>query len=365
MGKKGVNFFILGIFCIFLILGMLILTSVSAPFSQEKFGNSFYYLKHQLFFGLIPGIIILLFFLKVELNSLKKYSFYLLLFNLILMLLVFVPNVGIKIRGGARWIGFGPFSFQPSEFLKLTFIIYLAAWLSSQTKTNQKRNFTQTFFIFLILMSVISLLLISQPDMSTLVIIFITSLVMFFLAKTPVWQSVLIALIFLILFFPLVKFAPYRLSRILVFLNPELDPLGIGYQIKQSLIAIGSGKIFGLGLGLSKQKLGVLPQSFSDSIFAIFAEETGFLGCLFLIFLYLIFSWRGFKIGNESQDTFERILVFGISFWIFIQAFINIGAMIGILPLTGTPLPFISYGGSHLIAELGGVGVLLNISSKK
>lgn len=362
--EKKFDFFLLGIIFIILVLGILILSSVSAPLSQEKFGNSFHYLFHQLIFGLIPGIIFFLIFLKIKLDTLKKYSPYFLLFNLILMLLVFFPKIGIKIRGGARWISLGPISFQPSEFLKLSFIIYLAAWLSSQAKKEQKKGFSQTFFAFLILIGLISLFLISQPDMSTLGIIFSTSLIMFFLAQTPFWQSFLIGLIALILFFPLVKFAPYRLSRVLVFLNPELDPFGIGYQIKQSLIAIGSGKILGVGLGLSKQKLGVLPQSFSDSIFAIFAEETGFLGCLFLIFLYLLFFWRGFKIGNESQNTFERILAFGISFWITFQTFINIGAMTGILPLSGIPLPFISYGGSHLIAELGGIGILLNISQK-
>lgn len=360
---KRFDSILLSVFLIFLILGILILTSVSAPLSQEKFGNSFYYLKHQILFGLIPGLLLFFLSLKLNLNSFKKYSPLFLFFNLVLMTLVFIPKIGIEIRGGTRWINLGFISLQPSELLKLTFIIYLAAWLSSQAK-KEKRNFSETFFAFFILIGLISALLILQPDMSTLGIIFITSLTMFFLAKTPLWQTFVIALLALILFFPLVKFAPYRLLRVLAFLKPELDPLGIGYQIKQSLIAIGSGKIFGVGLGLSKQKMGILPQSFSDSIFAIFAEETGFLGSFLLIFLYLLFFWRGFKIGNESSDTFEKLLSIGISFWITIQAFVNIGAMTGILPLSGIPLPFISYGGSHLISEMGGVGILLNISKK-
>jgi cell division protein FtsW len=362
--EKRVDLSLFTIFIVFLILGVLILTSDSAPFSEEKFGNSYYYLTHQLFFGILPGLFLFFLLLKSDLNFLKKYSPLFLFLNLILLALVFIPNFGVEIRGGARWIALGPLFFQPSEFLKLTFVIYLSAWLSSKTKEKKKEGFSQTFFAFLILIILISLFLISQPDISTLGIIFATSLAMFFLAKTPVWQTFLIGLLALILFFPLVKFAPYRFHRILVFLNPELDPFGIGYQIKQALIAIGSGKIFGLGLGLSQQKLGILPQSFSDSIFAIFAEETGFLGSLFLISLYLLFFWRGFKIGNESQDIFEKLLASGISFWITIQAFINIGAMIGILPLSGIPLPFISYGGSHLISELGAVGILLKISKK-
>jgi len=163
-------------------------------------------------------------------------------------------------------------------------------------------------------------------------------------------------------FLVLIKIAPYRFNRILVFLNPELDPMGIGYQIKHALIAIGSGGIFGSGLGLSLQKFGFLPHSISDSIFAIFAEETGFLGSLVLVLLYLVFFWRGLKIGKQTGDNFSKFCAFGTTFWITLQAFVNIGSMIGILPLTGIPLPFISYGGSALISELIGVGILFNIS---
>ena len=158
------------------------------------------------------------------------------------------------------------------------------------------------------------------------------------------------------------KIAPYRAARLLVFLNPETDPMGMGYQLKQALIAVGSGGIFGLGLGMSVQKFGFLPQSMADSIFAIFSEETGFIGSLILIFLFLIFFWRGFKIAKKSMDQFSKLAALGISCWIILQALINIGSMIGIIPLTGVPLPFLSYGGSALVTELIGVGILLNIS---
>jgi len=361
--EKGPDPFLFTIFISILALGFLVLASTSAPLSQEKFGESFYYLRHQTIFGLIPGLVLLFVFYKIDLNLLKKYSLILLLAILILTTLVFVPKIGIKIRGGARWIGFGPFSFQPSEFLKLAFIIYLAGWLESQTKTKDK-NFTKTLIAFLIILAIISLILIAQPDVSTLGVIFATALVMFFLSKTPIWQTFLILALAVLVFIPLIKVVPYRFFRILTFLNPDFDPLGIGYQTKQALIAIGSGKLFGLGLGLSQQKFGILPQSFSDTIFAIFAEETGFFGCLFLIFLYLMFFWRSFKIGKEKKEEFQRLLAFGISFWICFQAFINIGAMIRILPLTGIPLPFFSYGGSHLMSEMGAVGILLKISKE-
>jgi len=160
----------------------------------------------------------------------------------------------------------------------------------------------------------------------------------------------------------LIKVAPYRMARILVFLDPQTDPLGIGYQIKQALIAIGSGGILGLGLGLSQQKFGFLPQPMSDSIFAVFAEESGFLGATLLISLFFLFLFRGIQISKKVNDNFLKLSAVGICCWISLQALINIGSMIGILPLSGTPLPFISYGGSHLIAELTGVGILLNIS---
>jgi len=359
--EKKPDYFLLVLFILILTLGFLTLGSVSAPVSQKKFGESFYFLRHQIVFGLIPGLISLLVFYKIDLNLLKKYSSFLLLINLFFLGFVFVPEIGIKIRGGARWVGIGPFIFQPSEFLKLFFVIYLAAWLDAQIKEKNK-NFIQTFLAFLIILAVMSLFLIAQPDVSTLGIIFVTALGMFFLSKTPIWQTFLILVLVALLFISLIQIAPYRLFRILTFLNPDLEPLGIGYQVKQALIAIGSGKIFGLGFGLSQQKFGILPQSFTDTIFAIFAEETGFLGSLFLIFLYLIFFWRSFKIGKEKKENFEKLLVFGISLWICAQAFVNIGAMIRIFPLTGIPLPFISYGGSHLISEMGAVGILLNIS---
>jgi cell division protein FtsW len=359
--EKRVDLFLLTIFLLLLIFGLLVLGSVSAPASQEKFGESFYYLRHQIIFGLIPGLIFLFIFYKADLKLLKKYSPVLLLISLILNGMVFVPRIGIKIRGGARWIGIGPFSFQPSEFLKLTFIIYLAGWLESQTKAKNK-NFTQTLIAFLIILGIISIILVAQPDVSTLGIIFTTALIMFFLSKTPIWQTFLILVLAILIFVPLIHAAPYRFFRILTFLNPDFDPMGIGYQVKQALIAIGSGKIFGLGLGLSQQKFGVLPQSFSDTIFAIFAEETGFLGCSFLIFLYLMFFWRSFKIGKEKKEDFKKLLTFGISFWICLQAFINIGAMVRILPLSGIPLPFLSYGGSHLISEMAAIGILLKVS---
>jgi len=363
------DYIFLFIVLLLILLGGLILISVSSTSSQEKFGSSFHYLNHQILYGFLPGLIIAFFAFKINLVTLKKMAPLFLFVNLIFLGMVFLPHSGVSFGGAARWIKLGPISFQPSEFLKLSFILYLASWLESRTEkrftpTTKKlaRGFSQTFIAFLAVMGITSIFLIFQPDISTLLIIILVATLMYFLARTPFWHSIVTTLIIVFGFLVLIKIAPYRFNRILAFLNPELDPMGIGYQIKQALIAIGSGGIWGSGLGLSVQKLGFLPHSISDSIFAIFAEETGFIGSFILVLLYLVFFWRGLKIGKQSADKFSKFCALGITFWITLQAFVNIGSMIGILPLTGIPLPFISYGGSALISELIGVGILLNIS---
>jgi len=360
--EKRPDIFLLLCFFLLLLFGILAISTSSAPFSQTKFGDSFYYVKRQIILGLIPGFIVFLFFYKMNLNYLKRYSIFFILTCLFLTVLVFVPDIGVKIKGGARWIDLGPITFQPSEFLKLAFITYLASWLHS--KIGKEKDFSKAFFVFLLILTILSLILLSQPDMSTLLVILSSAILMFFISRTPLRQTIFILLLLLLVLIPLIKYFPYRLVRILTFLNPDMDPLGVSYQINQSLIAVGSGGLFGKGLGLSEQKMGFLPLSFSDTIFSIFAEEMGFLGSVFLISLYLLLFFRSYKIGIKEKDEFRKLLCFGISFWFYIQFFVNIGSMIGILPLTGIPLPFISYGGSHLIAEMGAMGILLNISKK-
>jgi len=356
------DWILISIVVVLIIFGILIIASVSASLSQERFGKPFYYLNRQILFGILPGLILAIFAFKIPLAFFKKISLILFLINLIFLALVFLPKVSLSLGGAARWISIGLISFQPSEFLKLTFPLYLASWLSSQKKESFLKNRNLILVVFLLIIVFLSLFLIFQPDISTLAIIILIALLIYFLANTPFWHSIFLILIVAVSLLLLIKIAPYRAARLLVFLRPETDPMGIGYQMKQSLIAVGSGGKFGLGLGMSKQKFGFLPQPISDSIFAIFAEETGFLGSVILISFFLVLFWRGFKIAKNSIDKFSKLTAFGISSWFAIQAFVNIGSMIGILPLTGIPLPFISYGGSHLITELIGVGILLNIS---
>lgn len=353
--KKPALDFIISI-CLFLlvIISVLSLATASIPLSLKETGTSYYYLIHQVLFGLIPGLILGYIAFKIPLNFLKKYSFHIFALSLVLMFLVICPFFSKTSGGATRWIEIGPLSFQPCEFFKLAVILYLAAWLSSK----EKKNFTA--FLFIIGISALALIL--QSDLSTLIILAIISLAIYFCANTPIKHTLATIAIGAAGAIALIKVTPYRMERLMVFLNPDTDPLGSGYHIKQALISVGSGGFAGSGIGLSVQKFGFLPETISDSIFAIYAEETGFLGCLFLISVFSVLVFRIFKIAMANKDYFKRLLLVGIGTWIIIQTFINMGAMIGILPLTGTPLPFISYGGTHLIAELIAIGLVFNVS---
>jgi len=354
------DFLLLGIVTVLVFWGILMVFSVSYFNSGIKFGTPFYFLKRHLLFGVIPGIICGLFCYFLPLNFLRKLAFPLFLINIGLLIMVFIPGIGIKIAGATRWINLKFSTCQPSEFLKLTFLLYLSSWLVGKTENSKLRR--QTFFAFLGLMGLISLLLILQPDISTLGIILLSAMVVYFISNAPLKYFFLILIGGFSLLLFLINIAPYRMARVIVFLNPNLDILNIGYQFHQALITIGSGGLLGVGLGMSQQKFGFLPQPMTDAVFAIFAEETGFLGTLILVILFLMLFWRGKVIAESSPDKFSKFLALGITFWITLQAFLNISSLIGILPLAGTSLPFVSYGGSALITQLAGIGILLNIS---
>ena len=342
---------------ILITMGIMILADVSAPISQIKFGYPTHFLWHQIVFGLIPGIILSFFFFKVSLEWVKKYSFLFFLIAVLLSAAIFLPYFGAKAKGAVRWLSIGPFSFQPSEFLKLFFIVFLAYWFSRKDFKKIKN-----FLWFLVFLGFVSAILYFQKDLSTLAIILVTSFTMYFLADSS-WGRILLIIAFgAIILFTMVKLEPYRFNRLLVLFNPQVDPLGIGYQAKQALITVGSGGILGQGLGLGKQKFGFLPESMSDSVFAILAEEAGFIGSIFIIFLFILLFCRGFLLARKSKEKFVQLLVYGVSIWLIFQSAFNIGGMIHLFPLAGIPLPFISYGGSHLIAELIGIGLLLNAS---
>ncbi|MBU2579051.1 putative lipid II flippase FtsW [Patescibacteria group bacterium] len=368
--NKQIDYFLLGIIIFLAGWGLFMVFSVSFPYSLERHGNGWHYGLHQLLFGFIPGILAAFIFYKLNLNFLKKASFFLLVLNLFFLILVGFSALSPEIQGAKRWLYLGPISFQPSEFLKITFLLYVCSWLSGklEDKKKSKKNNWQVFAAFIIMTGTLAVILISQPDFSTFVIIFLTSFVVYFASRTPWWHSFFLILTSSALAVVLIKISPYRLNRVLPLFDSQIDPLGIGYQLKQSFIAIGSGKLWGIGemfgLSLSRQKFGFLPHSMTDSIFAIIGEETGFLGCAFLILLFVFFAWKGMKIALNSKTEFAKLLGIGITFWLCFQAFANISGIIGILPLAGIPLPFFSYGASHLIVEMIGVGILFNISKQ-
>lgn len=348
------------IFTVFslIIFGLFILSSASLVISNEKFGQSNYFLKHQLFYSLPLGLICFFLFQKINYRYWKKIIFPLLIASLILLALVFVPGIGSD-TGAKRWIYLG-FSVQPFEIVKLTFILYLAALLSK--REDGDKTIKESLIPFLVVTGIISILVLSQPNMSAFMITFLIAGLIYFLAGARLSYLAAIAGLALVGFFALIKMVPYRMKRLTVFLHPEIDPQGIGYQIDQALLAIGSGGLFGLGLGHSIQKWKYLPEPIGDSIFAIMAEELGLIGAGILVILFVVLAWRGFKIAKNSSDRFGYLLAGGIAGWLFFQAFINIAAISGLIPLTGIPLPFISYGGTALIISLAGAGILVNIS---
>jgi len=361
MTKKGDLIFLM-ILMIIVFFGLAILTSASAVLSYENYGNSYGYLKHQILFGILPGLFLFFAVGKLSLSFLKKYSLLFLILTVALLFLLFLPGFGFETKGAARWLQLGSFTFQPSELLKLTFILYLAAWL--ETRKKNLESFFEGLVPFLVICTLIAVLLIAQPDIGTLGVILLIGAFIYFAAGGRVSHLLFSALVGAIFLAVLIYSEQYRLKRWAVFLNPNLDPLGAGYQIKQALIAIGSGGLLGLGFGMSKQKYNYLPEPMGDSIFAVTAEEFGFVGAIILILLFLALIWRGFKIAKNSRSSFASLTAVGITSWIALQAFVNIGAITGLMPLTGITLPFVSYGGSSILVLLAACGILYNISKE-
>lgn len=359
--KRHVDYFLLAITLTLLAAGLLIVFSASMVISQKNFGTPYYYLLRQGISALIGlgGLVILQ---AVPYKTWKKLALPLLVISLLLVSAVFMPQLGLTSGGARRWLNLGPLSIQPSEILKLSLILYLASWLDK--KKAQTKNFTSAFIPFLVIVGVVATLLALQPDIGTLVVIGISATILYFLGGGKISQIVTFIILAAVGLGIIVQTAPYRLNRFLVFLNPALDPQGIGYHLNQALIAIGSGGFFGRGFGQSIQKFNYLPEPIGDSVFAVIVEEFGFLGGLALAALFFAFFIRTIVVARRAPDFFSKILVAGLSSIITIQALINMAAISGLLPLTGIPLPFISYGGTSLVITLAMVGIMLNVSKK-
>ena len=351
--------FLISIF-VLVIGGFLIFSSASLGLLSNqavKYGNVAF---TQTFFGLFLGSLACIIISQIDYKILRKYSFYIYIASFLLTLMVFVPGIGVEHGGAHRWIYLGPLSLQPSELLKIAFILYFATWLTSVK--DKAQTFTYGFLPFVILTALTGAILLKQPDTDTFVITIFAGVAMFLTAGGR-WRYVIMLGLIGILGLGIIAYnRPYIMSRITTFTNPTGNALTSGYQIQQSLIAIGSGGVTGRGFGQSIQKFNFLPEPIGDSIFAVAGEEFGFLGATGIILIFIFFAFRGLKIAGKIPDPFGRLVVVGIVIMIVSQAFVNIAAMVGVLPLSGVPLPFISQGGTALFMTLAEVGIILNIS---
>ncbi len=342
------------------LFGLVMLSSASAHLGQQDFGDTYHYLKHQVFYGLSLGLLGFLIASKIYYGFWRNkwVSVTLLIISIIGLLLVFTP-LGFSTKGATRWLDIAGMSVQPSEFLKLTLVIYLATWLSSKEFRN--KSFQAGYIPFAIIIGIVSTLLVIQRSTSPVVIIIGASLAMYLMSGAKfryVFGTVIIGVAALVL---IVSTSEYRAQRVLSFLNPEADPQNTGYHIIQATTAIGAGGLTGVGYGQSIVKYR-LPEPIGDSIFAVIAEEFGFVGVLGLVGVFIFLILRIFLSARSMADTFGRLLLIGFGSILAIQTFFNIGSMTGILPLTGTPLPFISYGGTMLMVYLTMMGIVVNIS---
>lgn len=358
--EKGVDKLFLAAIVILTVAGFFIFTSASLGLLAREGARFSNVAFSQTFFGLFLGTIACFITSRINYRFWRKYSLPIFIASVILTALVFVPGLGFSHNGATRWLSIAGFSFQPSEFLKIGLIIYLATWLSGAKE--KVKTFKFGVLPLMVLCGIAGALLALQPDTDTFVILSGTALAMF-VASGGQWRHVsavvFIGLICLSIF---IAQKPYVLDRITSFINPSQDQLGSGYQLDQSLITIGSGGLLGRGFGQSVQKFFHLPEPIGDSIFAVMAEEFGFVGGVTLIFLYIFFAFRGLRIAMNSPDTFGGLLAFGIVILIVAQSFDNIAAMLGVLPLSGIPLLFVSHGGTALFLTLAEVGIVLNIS---
>ena len=342
------------------IFGLLMIYSSSSIWANYKFHDSFHYLKYQTIFFII-GIIIMIITSKIDYKFYYKYSNIILIITLILLILVLIPGIG-SIRNGSRsWFGIGPLGIQPSEAAKISLIIFTSKYLSNSG--NYIKRYFKGIMPILLVVSIFFFLIMLQPDLGTGLIMFISIISILFIAGVDMKFFIAGGVLGILGVIALIIIAPYRMNRITSFVNPWKDPLGTGFQMIQSLYAIGPGGLLGLGFGNSIQKHFYLPEPQTDFIFSIITEEFGVVGAIIVVGLFFILLYSGIKIAVNSTDNFSKYLSFGILFQIIFQAIMNLSVVVGLIPVTGVTLPFLSYGGSSLIISMFSIGILLNISS--
>ena len=343
--------------------GLVMVYSTSAMISIVQYGDSYHFIIRQGIYVAVSGLFIW-YLMHNDYHILKSFYKIILLGIIILMFLVFIPHIGIDAGGSRRWVNFRIFSIQPSEFLKIFFIVYLANFLEKRKDILDNNPYSLMFISPFIFMGFLDILLLKEPDFGTSFILFVITFIMLFAGGVTLIYLVITAALGSVAAYFLIFTVAYRRDRILAFLHPFHDKSGIGFQIIQSLYAFARGGFFGMGLGNGKEKLFFLPTPYSDFIFSTVGEELGFIGVLIFIILYLVMAYRGLKIAIHAPDLFGTYLAYGITCLIALSAFINIGVVLDLLPTKGLALPFISYGGSSLLASCIGIGILLNISSQ-
>jgi len=352
-----INIFIIAVTLI--CVGIVMIYSASSIYAWEKYGDSFFFLKRHLSF-LLTGIILTFAVMAIDYRRLRRYAKPLLILAIVLLVLVLVPGLGREVSGARRWFRFKFISFQPSELANIAVIIYISDFLAR--KSGDIKQFFKGFLPPIMVLSLVSLLVLMQPDLGTTMALGAVVLIMIFVGGVRISYLVSLILASIPALYILILGVPYRRARILSFINPWLDPKGSGFQIIQSQIALGSGGIFGVGLGHSKQKLFYLPAAHTDFIFSIIGEELGLAGTIGVIILFILFVSQGIKITKNAPDKFGYFLALGLVLMITLKAAINIGVSCGIFPTKGLPLPFISYGGSSFIFDMVSVGILMNIA---
>ena len=359
--EKKVDKFFLTILILLIILGTAMFVSASFGILAKNPKTFYNVLFSQLVLGLGCGIIGIFFALKINYKFWRKHAFFIFLGTIIITAAVFVPHLGWTHGGAKRWITLGPIGqFQPVELLKFGFIIYFATWLS--WAKGRVRDLKFSILPLIVMLGIIALVLFKQPDTKSFILITFTGLSMIYIAGVPLKHILSIGAGISVVLVVLVVFTPYLQERVKTFIDPSQDAKGSSYQIQQSMIAIGSGGMLGRGFGQSIQKFSYLPEPQGDSIFAVVGEELGFVGALATIVLYCLFALRGLRIANNSPDLFSRLLVAGIVIMITAQSFMNIASIVGVIPLTGVPLVFMSHGGTSLMIYLVAVGIVLNVS---
>ncbi len=358
--RKGADYLLMILVFALIAFGLVMIYSVSKYLSLQITHQETdkYFLVRQLV-SLGIGALVWIIFQSIDYRFWQKHTSTMLVITLIALCSVFIFRGSDA--GANRWINLFGFGFQPSEIAKLTMILYLSGWLSSK---KHQDDVNKSFAPFIVFVGAVSVLMLLQKDLGTLSVILVTAAVIFFAAGVKLSHLTIGGSLGVFLIWLAIKIEPYRMQRLTAFFNPGSDTLSTSYHIRNALIAIGSGGLWGLGFGQSKQKYLYLPEAHTDSIFPIIAEELGFLRSSTVIFIYAIIAYRGYSIARRAPDTFSRLVAVGITTWIIWQTFVNLAAMLALLPLTGVPLPFISYGGTSLVAFLAAVGILLNISKQ-